>query len=149
MLSEKLNWFTNFPSSVWRQKLLRTSEQTCASRVQLSWCFAGGQWSLSGWPFGRHQPVCFLHAKRVNNYAKRHPASMPHTWRMCLRIHYDGKHFILKKKISPFCYVLNIRYFFYMDSKRYLIIWLQVENRGQKSGIGHFSTVSCVWMFEI
>lgn len=58
------------------------------------WCFAGGKWGLSGWPFWRHQPVGYP-CQTCNNYAKRHPASTPHTWRMCLRIHYDVKHFIL------------------------------------------------------
>jgi hypothetical protein len=32
-----------------------------------------------------------------NNYAKRYPASIPHTRRTCLRVHYEVKHFILKK----------------------------------------------------
>ena len=39
--------------------------------------------------------LCAVHAKRVTIMPKRHPASTPHTWRACLRIHYDGKHFIL------------------------------------------------------
>lgn len=30
-----LTWFTNFPSSIWYEKLLGTSKQTCVSRVQL------------------------------------------------------------------------------------------------------------------
>ena len=48
--------------------------------------------------------LCAIHAKLskycypCSNYARRYPASTPHTWRTCLKIHYDGKHFILKKK---------------------------------------------------
>uniref|UniRef100_A0A2K6SAH9 Core Histone H2A/H2B/H3 domain-containing protein n=1 Tax=Saimiri boliviensis boliviensis TaxID=39432 RepID=A0A2K6SAH9_SAIBB len=48
-------------------------------------------------------------------HAKRHPASTPHTWSACLRIHFDGKHFIIsfskkkKKKIHPDerCFILK------------------------------------------
>ena len=84
-------WFANVPSSVCCGKLLRTQNRSALPECSY-WCFAGGKWGPSGWAFWRHQPVCY---PTCNNYAKRHPASTPHTWRTCLRIHYDGKHFIL------------------------------------------------------
>ncbi|CAO2611988.1 Histone H3.3 type 2 [Lemmus lemmus] len=48
--------------------------------------------------FEDNQPVCYP-CQTCNNYAKRYPASTQHTWRTCLRVHYEGKHFILKKII--------------------------------------------------
>ena len=79
------------------------------------WCFAGGKWGLSGWPFWRYQSVCYP-CQTCNNYAKRYPASTPHMWRTCLRVHYEGKHFILKNFFFLFfllSVVLNVRYFFH------------------------------------
>lgn len=70
------------------------------------WCFAGGKWGLSGWPFWRYQSVCYP-CQTCNNYAKRYPASTPHTRRTCLRVHYEGKHFILKKIFFPLLPVIS------------------------------------------
>ena len=70
------------------------------------WCFAGGKWGLSGWPFWRYQSVCYP-CQTCNNYAKRYPASTPHTQRTCLRVHYEGKHFILKKIFFPLLPVIS------------------------------------------
>lgn len=39
-----------------------------------------------------------------NNYAKRYPASTPHTW----RIHYNGKYFIIKKILFLLLVVLTL-----------------------------------------
>jgi histone H3 len=44
--------------------------------------------------------LCAIHAKRVTITPKKFPANTLHMWRTFLRVHYEGKHFILKKKFS-------------------------------------------------
>lgn len=63
------------PSSIWYEKLLRTSRQTCASREQILVMFAGGKWHLNGGYIWRYQPDYYL-CQMCNNYAKRQSASM-------------------------------------------------------------------------
>ena len=75
-------------------KLLGNSKHTCTSRVQLLVLRKRQVKSICGQLFWRHQPVCYP-CQTCNNYAKWHPASTPHTWKTCLRIHSDGKYFIL------------------------------------------------------
>ena len=100
-------WSASSPFSVWCEKLLRTSKQICSALPECSyWCFAGGKWGLSGWPFWRYQSVCYP-CQTCNNYAKRYPASTPHMRRTCLRVHYEGKHFILKKIFFPLLPVIS------------------------------------------
>ena len=71
------------------------------------WCFAGGKQDLL--PFKTHQPGLYL-CQICNHHAKKYPASTPHPWRSCLRIHYGEKHL---RKILFFLLlvVLNVKIF--------------------------------------
>lgn len=82
--------------------------------------------------FWRHQPVCYP-CQICNTHAKRHLTSKLHMWRLCIKIHYDRKHSILKKPIFFLFFlllvVLNDRHFFPIGSKgSYLSIWRWMEN---------------------
>jgi hypothetical protein len=63
------------------------------------WCFAGGQWGLSGWPFWSHWPVC-CHTKPVTIMAKSIQLTCSIGGGHAFKSHYGEKHFILKNYFS-------------------------------------------------
>ncbi|VCW99420.1 unnamed protein product, partial [Gulo gulo] len=76
------------------EKWPTTSKQICASRVQL--LVLCRRQVRTFWGSFLRTPTCvLLSLPTCHSYAKRRPASAPRAWRTCLRIHRDGKHFIL------------------------------------------------------
>jgi histone H3/H4 len=51
--------------------------------------------------------LCAIHAKCVTITPKEIQLAQPHTRRTCLRVHYEGKHFILKKILFPLLPVIS------------------------------------------
>ena len=71
IIRSQLNfWFANFPFSTLYRYCSGLQNRSAIPECSY-WCFAGGEWGLSGWPFWRHQPVG--HPCQVcSHYAKRH-----------------------------------------------------------------------------
>lgn len=116
--------FTSSPSNVWCE----TSRQICAPEGSY-WCFPGGKWDLSGWPFWRYSPVGYPHQKNVLKLCQNIPSKhATGTENIRKKSNYEGKHCILKSIFLFFLLsvVLNVRALFPHGIKRYLDIWWRV-----------------------